>query len=816
MERRELDGLTREELIARAEGLGVPRPRVLTKAELVDEILARAAQSEPERARVRGFLGRARDLLSRVVERGLHMPETARALRGEPPPEQWPPPPPPPLPTTTLAEIYAAQGHTARAIAVLDEILARAPQHEAARQLRARLIEKAQHEQEEGTGAAATKDEEEADEEEAAEEEAAEEEADEEEAAEEEAAHAEDAGAEDAGVADEAVAAPEPPGVAGAAAEDAEAAEAEATKGAAPEAAGAAGAEAPGSVALIEAPAADDQAGQPEAVSEAPAVAQVPSPRDLPPAEVPAQAPPVAEDSRAGAALSLAAVAQDERAEMPARYDVDEIVGLAVDPETLYLYWEVRPRTLARARARRPDGQLVIRVVAVLPSWERPVVEQRDLAIDALFGDMFVRDIPAGAHLRMCTGWLAGDAFEPFAVGLEVAAPRALPVAPRPSPDEPVAPEPAALPDEIPSGSLTTSSGSAPHVEGTAGEVYSAASGALDVSTVSVESSRFSGGGGTPSAVAGAAPDAASAIAPAPPSSAPAASGGDVAAEAAAAVASGDVVTEDAAPARGRDTAPQAATPAATRDVAAPAPSASTAASAEAIAFVAGDARTEAAASASPHGAAPEPAASAPLQGPGVDVGTTGHGAPGAAKTGRLPPSAEPPRFPSGTAPTPEAIAQAVAATRGGASEGPPRFPSGTVPTPEAIAQAVAATRGGASELGRRGGGGVGPGLGGGGPPHASEALRRIGAEGARSLGGGSELRSLGGSSELRSLGGSSELRSLGGGSELRSLGGSSELRSLGGGSELRSGAGWARPLGGGTELWRSFAAGARAPSGDR
>ncbi len=38
MERRELDGLTREELIARAEGLGVPRPRVLTKAELVDEI----------------------------------------------------------------------------------------------------------------------------------------------------------------------------------------------------------------------------------------------------------------------------------------------------------------------------------------------------------------------------------------------------------------------------------------------------------------------------------------------------------------------------------------------------------------------------------------------------------------------------------------------------------------------------------------------------------------------------------------------------------------------------------------------------------
>ncbi|WP_438024108.1 DUF4912 domain-containing protein [Sorangium sp. So ce233] len=811
MERRELDGLTREELIARAEGLGVPRPRVLTKAELVDEILARAAQSEPERARLRGFLGRARDLLSRVVERGLHMPETARALRGEPPPEQWPPPPPPPLPTTTLAEIYASQGHTARAIAVLDEILARAPQHEEARQLRARLIERAQREQEEGAGAAGAKaDEEEADEGEADEGEADEGEADEGEADEgeadegeaDEAADAEDAGAEDA-----TVAAPEPPGAAGAEAADAEAADAEATKGAAPEAAGVAGAEAPCSIALVEAPAADEQTGEPEAVSGAPAVAPVSPPRDLPPAEAPAQASPVADDSRAGAAPSLAAIVQDERAEMPARYDVDEIVGLAVDPETLYLYWEVRPRTLARARARRPDGQLVIRVVAVLPSWERPVVEQRDLAIDALFGDMFVRDIPAGAHLRMCTGWLAGDAFEPFAVGLEVAAPRALPVAPRPSPAEPVAPEPAMLPDEIPSGSLTAPIDSEPHVEGAAGEAYSPASGALDALAVPAESSSASGEGRTPAAVAGTAANTAPVTGPAPAWSAPAASGGDVAAEAAASAASGDVVAEVAAPAPGRDAAHEAAAPAASGDVAAAAPPASSAAPAEAVAFVAGDARTEAAASASPDGAAPETAASAPLQGPGVDVGTTGHGAPGAAETGRLSPSAEPPRFPSGTAPTPQAIAHAVAATRGSSSEGPPRFPSGTVPTPQAIAHAVAATRGGASELGRRGGGGVEPGLGRGGPPHASEALRRIGAGGDRSLGGGSELRGVGGGSELRGVGG---------GSELRGVGGGSELRGVGGGSELRPGAGWARPQDGGTELWRSFATGERAPSGGR
>ena len=71
------------------------------------------------------------------------MPEAARVLRGEAPPESWPPPPPPPLPTMTLAEIYAAQGHLDRAIAVLDEVLARAPEDEDARRLRERPIESA-------------------------------------------------------------------------------------------------------------------------------------------------------------------------------------------------------------------------------------------------------------------------------------------------------------------------------------------------------------------------------------------------------------------------------------------------------------------------------------------------------------------------------------------------------------------------------------------------------------------------------------------------------------------------------------------------
>src|SRR5580658_7352839 len=140
MQRQELDGRSRDELIALAERLGVTRPRVLTQAELIDEILKRTATSTRDRARSRGWLGRARDLLASVVERGLHLPDAARVLRKRGDDKGWPAPPPP-LPTVTLAEIYAAQGHLERAIAVLDDVIAREPDHHEARTIRDRFEE---------------------------------------------------------------------------------------------------------------------------------------------------------------------------------------------------------------------------------------------------------------------------------------------------------------------------------------------------------------------------------------------------------------------------------------------------------------------------------------------------------------------------------------------------------------------------------------------------------------------------------------------------------------------------------------------------
>lgn len=140
MDRSELERLDRDTLIARAEETGVPRARILTRPELVDELLTRAGLSRPEEVvRMRGLFGRARDLLTRVIERGLHLPDAAERIRER---LSLPTlPQEPPLPTVTLAEIYAAQGHPQRAIDTLRDVLAREPDHASARRLYQRLTD---------------------------------------------------------------------------------------------------------------------------------------------------------------------------------------------------------------------------------------------------------------------------------------------------------------------------------------------------------------------------------------------------------------------------------------------------------------------------------------------------------------------------------------------------------------------------------------------------------------------------------------------------------------------------------------------------
>lgn len=132
-----LDALPRDELIARARKLGIVRPEVMTRVELKDEIVRRLATDEVSRRRARGWLGVARDLVASLIEQGLNMPDAAKLVRSGVTPtgirHQ------PPVATVTLAEIYAAQGHVSRALAMLDEVLEKEPDHGAASALRARL-----------------------------------------------------------------------------------------------------------------------------------------------------------------------------------------------------------------------------------------------------------------------------------------------------------------------------------------------------------------------------------------------------------------------------------------------------------------------------------------------------------------------------------------------------------------------------------------------------------------------------------------------------------------------------------------------------
>jgi hypothetical protein len=133
-----LDGMSRDELIARAQALGAKRPELMTRVELRDEIVRLTENDPVARKRSRGWLGVARDLVASVVDAGLNMPGAAAAIRGGPQPRpEWQGPAP--VATLTLAEIYVAQGHIDRALAVLDEVLQSEPDHVAALALRARL-----------------------------------------------------------------------------------------------------------------------------------------------------------------------------------------------------------------------------------------------------------------------------------------------------------------------------------------------------------------------------------------------------------------------------------------------------------------------------------------------------------------------------------------------------------------------------------------------------------------------------------------------------------------------------------------------------
>jgi len=131
--------LPRPELISKATELGVERAERMTRLELVDEIL-RLTKMGAEQIQARGVFGVARAMLANMMERGLNLPDAAALIRGtahfgarvEPRAS---------VATVTLAEIYLAQGHRERALAVLDRVLVDEPEHSEALRVRQEILQ---------------------------------------------------------------------------------------------------------------------------------------------------------------------------------------------------------------------------------------------------------------------------------------------------------------------------------------------------------------------------------------------------------------------------------------------------------------------------------------------------------------------------------------------------------------------------------------------------------------------------------------------------------------------------------------------------
>lgn len=287
MNRADLEALDRDTLVSKAEAAGVLRPAVLTRPELVDELLVRTAKDAkaPEVRRARGFFGIARDLLARVIERGLNLPEAADLLRTEPAPARPVRSHSSVIPTVTLAEIYATQGHKSRAEETLRKVLEAEPDHDAARLLLERL-----------------------------------------------------------------------------------------------------------------------QSADLPTPKFAPESDEIEESLDAENKAIKADPDPPAEP-----------MGMLDDAPLPPKYDVDECVAIAVDPKTIFVYWEIRDETRRRLERTRPGGYVALRLLIIEGTWDGPRTTSRDVEVHTSVGDWFMRDLPPGTVVRAAIGWQTSDAFVPVA-----------------------------------------------------------------------------------------------------------------------------------------------------------------------------------------------------------------------------------------------------------------------------------------------------------------------------------------------------------------------------------------------------------------
>jgi hypothetical protein len=101
----------------------------------------------------------------------------------------------------------------------------------------------------------------------------------------------------------------------------------------------------------------------------------------------------------------------------------DALVTILTDDGAAWIYWELAPRSIARARARWPEGRAVIQVVALVPRWDGARRFEREVAAEPSSGSALVPPHGERAVVRTALGWRDRSGFHPIAVGTELAPP---------------------------------------------------------------------------------------------------------------------------------------------------------------------------------------------------------------------------------------------------------------------------------------------------------------------------------------------------------------------------------------------------------
>ncbi len=118
-------------------------------------------------------------------------------------------------------------------------------------------------------------------------------------------------------------------------------------------------------------------------------------------------------------------------ATFPLDAPAEDALFVEVDDRGVGLYWELSPSSLDRVRRRCPDGETVVRVVSLRPSWDGAERFERTVKVREEVGVLRLSEVQLPAVVRAVVGWQAPEGFTPLALGSDLGGEYRPPLVPR-------------------------------------------------------------------------------------------------------------------------------------------------------------------------------------------------------------------------------------------------------------------------------------------------------------------------------------------------------------------------------------------------